>query len=72
MGSAFGTCALPGKSAFAVAFSAPVLGMNWRVLVFYNQGPGTMRAQADELFQKLRLPFRINKRRFIVGPELKR
>ena len=69
--SAFGTRALPGKSAFECAFSAPVQGMNWRVLVFYNQGPGTIRAKTDELFRKLRLPLRINKRRFIVGPELK-
>jgi hypothetical protein len=67
----FGTQSLPGQSAFEASVSVPAPGMTWRVLVFYSEPAGTLRARVDDLFQKVRLPFRVNRKAFVVGQEFR-
>jgi hypothetical protein len=68
--SAIGKHSLPGKSAFDVLLAAPVPGMKWRVLVFYNEPPGTVRSRMDSLLQRIGLPVRMNRKTFVIGQEL--
>jgi len=68
--SAIGTHSLPGRSAFEVRVPAPASDMKWRVMVFYNEPPGTVRARMDGLLQRVGLPVSINRKIFVIGQEL--
>jgi len=68
----FRTHSLSGTSAFESSFTTPVPGMRWRVLVFYSDPPGTIRARIDSIFQKIRIPFRVNRKHYLVTQEFPR
>lgn len=65
----FRTQLLPGKSAFEASMSAPVPGMTWRVVVFYSDPAGTIWARVDDILQKFRFPYEVNRKTFLVGQE---